>query len=92
MAIALRKMVIPALNYVTPEQMIEPVRKFKARLIETEQQRHKLIAELSDERTYGAVGSTYSKYNFKTRHRPVSCRTMTWSKNSRRIDPIIRST
>jgi MAP3K TRAFs-binding domain/TIR domain len=55
MALALRKMVIPALNYVTPEQMIEPVRKFNARLIETEQQRHNLIAELSDERTYGAA-------------------------------------
>lgn len=48
MALALRKMVIPALNYVTVEQMIEPVRKFNARPIETQQQRHDLVVELAN--------------------------------------------
>lgn len=48
MALALRKMVIPALNYVTAEQMVEPVRQFNARLIETEKQRHDLVVELAN--------------------------------------------
>ena len=44
---ALGKDIIPALVHVSPEDLIDPIRRYQARVIETTSQRNKLIKELS---------------------------------------------
>jgi hypothetical protein len=43
---ALGKRIIPALVHVTPDDLIDPIRKFQARVVETTAQKRALISEL----------------------------------------------
>jgi hypothetical protein len=44
---ALKKDLVPALMFVTPQELIEPIQKYQARIIETSSQRELLINELT---------------------------------------------
>jgi len=45
---ALGKPLVPALSQVEPNQLIDPIRRHQARVIETTKQRRSLIAELKE--------------------------------------------
>jgi len=43
---ALRKRLYPALSFVSPEDLVDPVRRFQARKVETSEERRRLVAEI----------------------------------------------